>query len=299
MPTDNTNSANSRPEFIDWASVELPDTWPDRYRLYNPLHLYRMLRAVLGRRQKIQIPHNLPGRNLIPKYALQEFHNLPNGNYSKKLSNGYIKGFEIVMLGCMTKYRNIIAGSLDNCKSVLDIGCGGGTTADIIQQKGIDDVWALDPCPYLLKQAATRYPKINFIQGTGENIPFPDSRFEGVSLCYVLHEIPPKYVEKIITEVKRILKPGGSFVIVEPSPIHYFGPYKKLFRCFGLKGLYFKLLAKNINEPFLESWHKTNLKSLLISNGFQVVQELSDVPSSLIHAKSSECGIRSNAARVH
>ncbi|MFT7572916.1 MAG: ubiquinone/menaquinone biosynthesis C-methylase UbiE [Paracoccaceae bacterium] len=288
MPIKNTNSANYRPEVIDWASVELPDTWPDHCSLYNPLHLYRMLRAVLGSRQKIQIPHNLPGRNLIPKYALQEFHNLPNGNYSQKLSNGYIKGFEIVMLGCMTKYRKMIASSLNNCNSVLDIGCGGGTTADIIQQKGIDDVWALDPCPYLLKKAATRHPKINFIQGAGENIPFQDSRFDGVSLCYVLHEIPPKHVEEIILEVKRILKPGGSFVIVEPSPIHYFTTYRKLFRHFGLKGLYFKLLAHNINEPFLESWHKINLKSLLISKGFQVVQELSDVPSSLIHVKSNK-----------
>lgn len=288
MPTKNTNSANSRPEVIDWASVELPDTWPDHYSLCNPLHLYRILSATFGSRKKIEIPHNLPGRNLIPQYALQEFHNLPNGNYSKKLSNGYIKGFEIVMLGSMAKYRKIIANSLCNCNSVLDIGCGGGTTANIIHQKGVDDVWALDPCPYLLNKAATRHPKINFIQGAGENIPFQNSRFDGVSLCYVLHEIPPKHVEELILEVKRILKPGGSFVIVEPSPIHYFATYKKLFKHFGIKGLYFKLLARNINEPFLESWHKINLKILLISNGFQVVQELSDVPSSLIHVKSNK-----------
>ncbi len=286
MTVNNNKSAISCPEIVDWSRAELPDTWPDDYKLYNPLHLYRMLRAVLGRRQQVQIPHNLPGRDLIPRYALQEFHNIPNGNYSRTLSNGYIKGFEIVMLGCMAKYRTLIADALAGCNSVLDIGCGGGKTADTIQQQGIDDVWALDPCPYLLKQAATRHPRIKFIQGAGENIPFQEARFDGVSLCYVLHEIPPRYVEEVIREVKRVLKPGGSFVIVEPSPVHYFGTYRQLLRRFGLKGLYFKLLAQNINEPFLESWHKTDLKSMLVSQGFQVVQELSDVPSSLIHAKS-------------
>ena len=32
------------------------------------------------------------GKDTIPAYVLQEFHNLPNGNYSNSLMRGYIAG---------------------------------------------------------------------------------------------------------------------------------------------------------------------------------------------------------------
>src|SRR5690606_25206123 len=96
---DHGGCAVADPRVPDWRSLELPDPWPDRLDLRRPRHLWQFLRCITGRRQRVQLPDNLPGRDALPKYVLQEFHNLPNGNYSKKVTRGYITGFDRVMLG--------------------------------------------------------------------------------------------------------------------------------------------------------------------------------------------------------
>ena len=153
------------PEIIDWQNITLPDSSTDQHRLSNPLHFFKILKAAFSKkRQRINLPNDLIGKDLIPTYACQEFHNLPCGNYSNTLATGYIRGFDIVMLGKMHQSRSKIAQTLKSCKSTLDIGCGGGSTTKAVYNQGVKDVWGVDISPYLLKQAAIRNPKVKFIQ---------------------------------------------------------------------------------------------------------------------------------------
>ena len=79
----------------DWAGVQLPDAWPDRLRWQRLTHPLRIASAVLrGRAGRVVLPENLPGSAALPKYLLQEFHNLPNGNYSKSVTRGYARAFD-------------------------------------------------------------------------------------------------------------------------------------------------------------------------------------------------------------
>src|SRR5262245_46567991 len=88
-----------------WAEVALPDAWVDR-EARGALGAWRLLRHVLrGRRAPVELPAGLPLASEIPSYALQEFHNLPNGNYSNRLTRGYAVGFDLAMLGRMRPAR--------------------------------------------------------------------------------------------------------------------------------------------------------------------------------------------------
>lgn len=268
----------------DWASIPLPDAWPDRLDLRRPRDLWQLARHALGRvHTAVELPPELPGREQIPKYILQEFHNLPNGNYSRRFTRGYITGFDRVMLGEISKSHREIAVSLAaepavRTGSVLDAGCGGGGLAGALQQAGIADVWGLDPSPYLLQHAARDWPGVRFVQGVAEDTGFADNTFAAITACFLLHEIPPRYLECCLAEFARILQPGGLLAVCEPSPLQLRRSPLALWRDYGWRGLYFHALARFVHEPFLDAWHRQDLPALFARHGFTLLRNDVGVP---------------------
>jgi len=153
------------PPVPDWRAIELPDAWPDRLSVRRPAEAWRWIRCFLGARQRVELPPGLPGAGRLPRYVLQGFHNLPNGNFSKTVTRSYVTGFDRVMLGRMRAARRRLAGYLAGSRAALDVGTGGGRTAAALRASGVPEVWAIDPSPYLLKHAASDHPDIRFVQG--------------------------------------------------------------------------------------------------------------------------------------
>lgn len=279
------SSAMHDPNVPDWANIQLPDSWADRLKLWRPWDLLKLLRRVLAKRQRVQLPDNMPGQELLPKYLLQEFHHLPNGNYSKQLTHGYITGFDRMMLGTMRAARGCLAHHLRQCHSALDVGTAGGRTAAELKAQGIAEVWGLDPSPYLLQHAARRFPQVKFIQGTAERIPFPDARFDGVTVCFVLHELPPKQVLAALHEFARVLRPGGVLAICEPSAEQLNRTAWQLWRAHGWRGAYFHWLARLVHEPFVRAWHRLDLAGALADAGFICTADEEHFPSRIVLAR--------------
>lgn len=277
-------SVKADPVVPDWANLALPDTWPDALNLKHPRDLWQFLQHALGlKRQPVQLPDNVPGSGRIPKYILQEFHNLPNGNYSRRFTRGYITGFNHAMLGEISKSHTAMAQQLASNPtikhgSVLDVGCGGGGLSGALQQAGVADVWGLDPSPYLLQHAARDWPGVHFVQDVAENTGFADARFDAITACFLLHEIPPRYLTQCLQEWSRILKPGGWISLCEPSPVQWQKNLLQLWREYGWRGVYFGLMAARIYEPFIEAWHRQDLPALLEAHGFDVVQHELGMP---------------------
>lgn len=256
---------------IDWAAVDLPDAWPDRLDWRHPATPVRLLRRVFaGTRGRVQLPDGLPGADGMPKYVLQEFHNLPNGNYSKRISAGYARGFDRVMLGTMAEGRARIAQALAGAGDAVDLGCGGGHTAAVLHAAGIPNVVGLDPSPYLLQFAARTYPGPRWRQGLAENTGLPTASVDAAAACFLLHEVPPRYLLQVLAEVRRILRPGGRLAVLEPSPLQWRLPSLQVLRQFGWRGLYFKWLSLRAFEPFVAAWHGQPFTELLAAHGFRV-----------------------------
>jgi hypothetical protein len=143
----NSAATSHDPAVCDWSTLKLPDAWPDRLCLSRPRGFVALLWSVIRKRRRVTIPADMPGAAKLPKYLLQEFHNLPNGNYSKRFTHGYVTGFDRMMLGEMQNIRRRIAAYLHDCRSVLDVGTAGGNTANALAAHGIPEVWAIDPSP--------------------------------------------------------------------------------------------------------------------------------------------------------
>jgi ubiquinone/menaquinone biosynthesis C-methylase UbiE len=277
---DGLTASVSDPPVLDWATRELPDAWPDALTSRRVRELCQAaVRVLRGPHGRVTLPDSMTGAEGVPRYALQEFHNLPNGNYSKHVTHGYSKGFDIAMLGVMASRRRAIAEALADCACVLDLGCGGGHTAGALLERGSAEVWGLDPSPYLLQHAARAYPDVRFVQGVAEETKFPDERFDGLSACFFFHELPPRATERALAECHRILKPGGKLVITDPSREQWQTSALRLLWRHGWRGVYFYALARMAYEPFLAGFHRCDLAGLLARRGFTKICEEDDFPT--------------------
>jgi SAM-dependent methyltransferase len=276
----------SDPIAVDWGSVELPDAWPDRLDLRRPGDAWRFAKGFVGSRRRVELPDDLPGRERIPSYVRQEFHHLPNGFYSKRLTDSYARWFDRIMLGRTVRGRERIATRLAGCRAALDVGCGAGGLAGALHVAGVPDVWGIDPSPYLLQIAARRFPEVRFVQGIIEESALPTARFDGVGACFLFHELPPRVADAGLAEIRRVLAPGGMLVLAEPSPLQFgIGELGRFLARHGGPGIYFALIARWMYEPFVEQWHGRDVAGWLAGQGFDLVEDDTGVPMRFITAR--------------
>ncbi len=133
-------------------------------------------------------------------------------------------------------------GSADSAGRGLDLGCGLGRQARHARNRGYGVV-GVDPSFGLLRGA--RGADVPVGAARGEALPFPDESFDWVYTVGVLHHVPgPGGQEAVMREVRRVLRPGGAFLIHETNPRN------PLFRFY--MGYVFPLL-KEIDEG-IEQW---------------------------------------------
>jgi ubiquinone/menaquinone biosynthesis C-methylase UbiE len=97
---------------------------------------------------------------------------------------------------------------------IADLGCGSGVFSNVLRQRGYNCT-GVDLSANLIRIARQKYPDIEFIEGDVENLPFDDASFDGVLLAGILHHFSDHTA--FLSEVKRILKPGGKFVAFDPN----------------------------------------------------------------------------------
>nr|MBC8477769.1 class I SAM-dependent methyltransferase [Dehalococcoidia bacterium] len=86
----------------------------------------------------------------------------------------------------------------------LEIGVGSGRFAEAL---GIE--YGIDPAPAMIQIAKARGVKV--IEGTGEELPFPDNMFGGLLMAFTLCFLDNP--QKALQEAWRVLKPEGGLVL--------------------------------------------------------------------------------------
>ena len=97
---------------------------------------------------------------------------------------------------------------------VLDLAAGTGTSSAALSKTGAQVV-ALDFSAGMIAEGRKRHPNIEFIEADAEKLPFGDNEFDAVTISFGLRNVNnPK---QALSEMYRVLKPGGRVVICEFS----------------------------------------------------------------------------------
>jgi SAM-dependent methyltransferase len=103
--------------------------------------------------------------------------------------------------------------------SVLDVGCGVGLTDAAIRGR-FGSVHGVDVSGGAVAEAAAANPWAAYTSYDGRTLPFEDERFDLAFAICVLHHVEPPDRPGFVTEVTRVVRPGGLVVVIEHNPVN-------------------------------------------------------------------------------
>lgn len=107
------------------------------------------------------------------------------------------------------------AALIDACDTpILDLGCGSGNDTLYLLRKG-KQVYAVDQSENAIRNITKNFPEVaeakvmNMLDG----IDYPDNTFDIVIADLSLHYFDASTTHKILSDIRRILRPGGHLLV--------------------------------------------------------------------------------------
>jgi SAM-dependent methyltransferase len=165
---------------------------------------------------------------VVPKYAALDIHLQPGGYVGDPLA-GYVfhHGTKVFYQGDNDQdelHRMVVdhvrAPEDGRVLKVLDLGCSIGQCTTALKQRFPDaEVTGLDVALPLLRYAHKRATDldvdVHFVQGLAEDTKLPSGQYDAILAYILFHEVPERLFARILAEVHRLLRPGGSFTVVD------------------------------------------------------------------------------------
>jgi 2-polyprenyl-3-methyl-5-hydroxy-6-metoxy-1,4-benzoquinol methylase len=155
--------------------------------------------------------------------------------------------------------------------SVAEVGCGHGLLSAMI---ALEDerrtVHGVDPDPRKIQwatQAAGRLPNARFEVGTVELlVQQRPAGFDAAVVCDVLYLLPREQWPGFLRDVRRLLKPGGHFLLKEAEGNRSWKHYK----CLAQEWVMVTLLGRTKAGGGLVLEPRATVEALLREAGFQL-----------------------------
>ena len=181
---------------------------------------------------------------LLKKRALSKIKPYKNSDLGKKeqvtqmfdtISGDYDGLNRVISFGIDIKWRKKVVKIVKeaNPETILDIATGTGDLAINLAETNAKKIIGLDISSGMLdigkekikKKALSE--KIDMILGDSENMPFKDNTFDAITVAFGVRNF--ETLENGLKEIYRVLKPNGTFVILETS-VPTKTPYKQGYK---------------------------------------------------------------------
>jgi ubiquinone/menaquinone biosynthesis C-methylase UbiE len=118
------------------------------------------------------------------------------------------------------KHALIRQAQIQPGQQVLDLGCGTATLTVMVKQAHPEaEVTGLDGDPQVLQIGRAKAEKagvaLTLDQGMAYDLPYLEASFDRVLSSLMFHHLTTQDKQRAIQEVYRVLRPGGSFLIVD------------------------------------------------------------------------------------
>ena len=202
------------------------------------------------------------------------------------ISENYDGLNRVISLGTDTSWRKKVIKMVAaiNPDSVLDIATGTGDLAiKFASQTKASKIVGLDLSEGMLSVAKKKIEgkdiseKLEFIKGDSEELPFDDNSFDAITVSFGIRNF--ENLEKGLSEILRVLKPTGLFVILETSVPTKF-PWKQGYYAYsrGILPLIGRVFSKDkvaysyLSESASLFPHGEKLNNILRKIGFIEVE---------------------------
>jgi ubiquinone/menaquinone biosynthesis C-methylase UbiE len=158
----------------------------------------------------------------------------------------------LILWGNYTRLRDAAVAELGDVLpgTTLQVACvygdlTSGLSRRVAASGGTIDI--VDVLPMQLKNLRSKLPSgapARLLAMDSADLNLPDASYDRALLFFLLHEQPSHYRERTLSEVFRVVRPGGKIVIVDYALPRWWNPLRYLWR---------PLLA--VLEPFaLDLW---------------------------------------------
>ncbi len=103
---------------------------------------------------------------------------------------------------------------------VLDLGCGTGELASVFLEAGYDYA-GIDVEAERIAHAQRAYPQGHFAVMDATGLSWPDATFDHILVTGVLHHLSDDVVDRILREMRRVLRPGGQALVMEDTAVGF------------------------------------------------------------------------------
>lgn len=197
------------------------------------------------------------------------------------ISKNYDGLNRVISFGIDVRWRKKVVQLVKNTnpKQILDIATGTGDLALMMSEINPDRIVGLDISSGMLEVGIEKIARrnlsemIDMIVGDSENMPFEDNSFDAITVSFGVRNF--ENLDKGLQEIRRVLKPGGIFVILETSNPTKF-PFKQGYKfytsyilptigkLFSKDKVAYRYLSESANSfPFGEAFN-----NILKKNGF-------------------------------
>lgn len=155
----------------------------------------------------------------------------------------------VISFGIDVKWRNKVVNMVAESKpeTILDIATGTGDLAISLAKTDAKSIVGLDISDGMLEVGRQKIKKktltdrIKMINGDSENLPFEANSFDAITVAFGIRNF--ENLEKGLVEILRVLKPSGTFIILETS-VPTKTPFKQGYN------FYSKNILPNIGKLF-------------------------------------------------
>lgn len=135
-------------------------------------------------------------------------------------------------------------------KTILDVATGTGDFALEAMSLNPDKITGVDISVGMLELGKVKIAKkklsnkIEMVVGDSENLPFKDNTYDAATVAFGVRNF--ENLQKGLTDINRVLRPGGKLVVLELSTPKKF-PVKQLFGFYfnNILPLFGKMLSKD------------------------------------------------------
>ena len=154
------------------------------------------------------------------------------------ISKNYDGMNRVISFGIEQKWRrkliNIVKAT--HPKHILDVATGTGDLAIALADSKAEKIIGLDISAGMLQVGKEKIhqknldQRIEMIQADSENLPYPDHSFDAITVAFGVRNF--ENLEKGLSEIYRVLSPGGIFVVLETSVPTKF-PFKQGYKFYS------------------------------------------------------------------